>query len=320
MQDEVRSRLTWIRLYEETHDVGWVCRRCGISAPTLRKWLRRYDEQGEAGLLSQSRRPHRSPQRKVFEQEEAWILALRRERNLGARRIQQELRRQHHCRLGLEAIHRVLKRHEVAPLRRPKRPQAPLRYSAALPGERVQMDTMKLAPGLYQYTFVDDCTRYLVAALYPRRTAANTLDCLEQVLEQIPFPIQRLQTDNGTEFMAYKVRDFLFELRIKHRPIPPRTPHLNGKVERAQKTVLTEFYATTSFASPSLEEDLGVWLLDYNYRRVHGSLGTTPMQKWAALNEQAPLWDAVAEAFDPVRETAYVDRLTLRRRKVKANK
>jgi transposase InsO family protein len=92
---------------------------------------------------------------------------------------------------------------------------------------------MQLAPGLYQYTFVDDCTRYLVASLYLRRTPANTLEYLEQVLEELPFPIQRLQTDNGTEFLAYQVRDFLLELCIKHRPIPPRTPHLNGKVKRA---------------------------------------------------------------------------------------
>ena len=93
----MRRRLTWIRLYEATQDVGLVCRRCGISGPTLRKWLRRYAEQGEAGLVAQSRRPKTSPRRKVFEQEEAWILELRQKRNLGARRIQQELRRLHRC-------------------------------------------------------------------------------------------------------------------------------------------------------------------------------------------------------------------------------
>lgn len=320
MEKEAKRRLTWIGLYEETQDVGLVCRRCGISAPTLRKWVRRYEEQGEAGLVSQSRRPKTSPQRKVFAQEEAWILELRRERNFGARRIQQELRRQHQYRVGLEAIHNVLQRHEVPPLRRPKRPQAPLRYNAALPGERVQMDTMKLATGLYQYTFIDDCTRYLVAALYSRRTAANTRDFFELIFDSIPFPIQRLQTDNGTEFMAYKVRDELFAMRIKHRPIPPRTPHLNGKVERVQQTMLTEFYAITTMDSPSLEEDLGVWVLDYNYRRVHGSLGRTPMQRCAELLDQTPLWDEVAEAFDPVKEITFVERLTLRRRAFTANK
>ncbi len=142
MQKEATRRLTWIRLYEETHDVGLVCRRCGISGPTLRKWVQRYEGQGEAGLVAQSRRPKASPQRKVFAQEEARILELRRQRNFGARRIQQELRRQRHYHLSLEAIHTVLKRHGVPPLRRPKRSQAPLRYNATLPGERVQMEMM----------------------------------------------------------------------------------------------------------------------------------------------------------------------------------
>lgn len=120
--------------------------------------------------------------------------------------------------------------------------------------------------------------------------------------------------------MAYKVRAELFALGMKHRPIPPATPHLNGKVERAQQTMLTEFYAITTFASPSLEDDLGIWLLDDNYRRVHGSLGKTPMQRWKELNAQTPFWEEVVEAFNPIKETAYLNQLTLRRHKAKASK
>lgn len=313
MDYEVQRRLTWVRLFEETQDAGLVCRRCGISRPTLRKWLGRYAEQGEVGLASLDRRPHHSPNQKVFEQEEGWILALRLERRLGARRIQHELRREQQCFLSLETIHKVLLRHPTPPVRRPKRPVNPKRYSMHVPGERAQMDTMKLAPGLYQYTLVDDCTRYLVAALYPRRTAANTLAFLEDALAQVPFPIQRLQTDNGTEFLAYKVRDRLLELRIKHRPIRPRTPHLNGKVERAQKTVLDEFYATTSLDSLTLADDLEDWLTDYNYRRVHGSLGMSPIDRWVELEEAIPLWEAHLATFDVKKEMDYVDQLTLQR-------
>jgi transposase InsO family protein len=320
MYDEIKRRLTWVRLYQETQDAGLVCRRCGISYPTLWKSLRRYEELGEEGLASQSRRPRHSPAQKVFEEEEGWILALRRERKLGARRMQHELRREYQCHLSLETIHKVLFRHPTPPVRRPKRPVVPKRYSMALPGERAQIDTMKLAPGLYQYTFVDDCTRYLVAALYPRRTAVNTLAFLEEVLEEVPFPIQRLQTDNGTEFLAYKVRDFLLEQCIKHRPIPPRTPHLNGKVERAQKTVLDEFYATTTLDSSTLHEDLGEWLTDYNYRRVHGSLGMTPMQRFSEKAAQVPLTEEIAATFDRNTEANYVDVLWLKRHRQQADK
>lgn len=50
------------------------------------------------------------------------------------------------------------------------------------------MDTCKIAPGLYQYTAVDDCTRYRVLRLYTRRTAANTLEFLDCVMEEMPCP------------------------------------------------------------------------------------------------------------------------------------
>lgn len=101
MDTEAKKRLTWIKLYETSGDAGWVCRRCGISRPTLRKWWKRYQAEGEAGLRSRSRRPLHTPERKVFEQEEQWILELRQTRQLGARRIQHELERLHACTLAI---------------------------------------------------------------------------------------------------------------------------------------------------------------------------------------------------------------------------
>jgi transposase len=74
MNPEIRKRLDWIELYHATKDAGLTCRKCGISRPTLLKWLNRYQDKGEAGLASQSRRPHHSPAAKVNEQQEAWIL------------------------------------------------------------------------------------------------------------------------------------------------------------------------------------------------------------------------------------------------------
>ena len=80
---DARARLGWVRLYEQLGDAGVVCLRCGISRPTLRKWWRRYRAEGLAGLEARSHRPHRSPGRKVFAEQEALILRLRRERKLG---------------------------------------------------------------------------------------------------------------------------------------------------------------------------------------------------------------------------------------------
>jgi putative transposase len=81
------------------------------------------------------------------------------------------------------------------------------------------MDTCKIAPGLYQYTAIDDCTRIRVLALYKRRSAANSLLFLEKVIEEFPFPIQRIQTDRGREFFAYAFQEKLMEYGIKFRPL-----------------------------------------------------------------------------------------------------
>lgn len=90
-----------------------VCRRCGISRPTLRKWLRRYNQGGEAALFEKSRKPNSSPATKVFAQQENTILTLRKERKLGVRRIQSELNRLHNLSLSLATMHKVLRRHKI---------------------------------------------------------------------------------------------------------------------------------------------------------------------------------------------------------------
>lgn len=151
MDHETKTRLGWIKLYQETNDAGLTCRKCGISRPTLRKWLSRYQESGEKGLSSQSRKPHHSPQQKVFEKEENWILSLRNERHLGVRHIKHELFRLHEFHLSFSTIQKVLKRHQAKPLRRTRRKRKYRRYEKTLPGERVQIDTIKIAPGIYQY-------------------------------------------------------------------------------------------------------------------------------------------------------------------------
>jgi transposase-like protein len=99
---DARTRLGWVRLYEQLGNAGVVCRRCGISRPTLRKWWRRYQAEGEAGLETRSHRPHTSPGRKVFDEQEALILRLRRERKLGIKMLRNELARRHGLRSGFQ--------------------------------------------------------------------------------------------------------------------------------------------------------------------------------------------------------------------------
>ena len=298
------TRLGWVRLYEQLGNAGVVCRRCGIARPTLRKWWRRYQAQGEAGLETRSRRPRRSPNRKVFADEEALILRLRRERRLGIKMLRNELARRHGLKLALDTIHKVLVRHGENQLRRPRlKRKGTRRYSRPVPGDRVQMDTCKIRPGLYQHTAIDDCSRWQVVGLYPRRTAANTRDFLKHVLEGMPFPVQRVQTDRGGEFFAYGVQDNLREQHIKFRPNRPRAPYLNGKVERVQRTALEEFWPTVDPKDPDLAAQLEQWRSFYNHHRPHSALGgRTPAERITELTATIPSLEAIHAAYDPSRE------------------
>ena len=264
MDREIARRLRWVKLFEKVGSAGVVCLKCGISRPTLRKWVRRFEEQGLEGLREQSRRPHSSPKRKVLVSLEELILKLRRERLLGARRLVSELKRQHGVSLSLRTVHKILQKHGIPELGKRSIRQPVKRYSRGTPGDRIQIDTCKIGTHLHQYTAIDDCTRWRVLRLYPRRTAENAVDFLEWVIEEMPFAFQRIQTDRGREFFAYKFQGRLIEYGIKFRPIKPRSPHLNGKVERSHKTDLEEFYPTVDLNDPALADRLSEWQHYYN--------------------------------------------------------
>jgi len=239
---------------------------------------------------------------KVQEQQEVWILEIRKERKLGVRCIQHEIERLHNFHLSLATIQKVLKKANLSVLRLKRRKQQPKRYSRSLPGECLQMDTVKIGPGKYQYTAIDDFSRFVVAEIYPQRTAANMVDFLEILIDAFPVPIQRIQTYRGGEFMADKVQYRLIELHIKYRPIRPGSPHLNGKVERVQQTMLTELYSHINLNSDTLANDLGVWIMYYNYQRIHGSLGVASVEKLCERIYDAPSGDEVYKSFDPSKE------------------
>lgn len=299
------ARLIWVKTYAQTGDAGLACRRCGVSRPTLRKWWRRYQSEGEAGLRDRSRRPLRSPARRVGKAEEERIISLRRSRKLGIKRLRNELYRLDGLHLALDTVHKVLCRHGLNRLKRPKliRKAGSKRYARPIPGDRVQMDVCKIGPRLYQYTAIDDCSRYQVVGLFPSRSAKSTLAFLEQVVEEMPVSIQRIQTDRGQEFFAYRVQDQLRSWSIKFRPIRPRSPHLNGKVERVQKTALEEFWPTVDLDDPELATRLAEWQHFYNWERPHDSLGgTAPIDRLCDLIRKVPTGEEIAAAYDPQSE------------------
>ncbi len=177
-------------MYQQTGNATLTCNRCGISRPTLREGWPRFQADGIHGLNSLSRRPHHSPAQRLTDEHIQWISQLRSQRKLGVRRIQTELQRLYGLSLALATIHKVLKRLQVKPLRPLLRRRRIKRYQKAIPGERFQIDSRKVAKGIVQYTAIDDCTRFMVVGLYPRRTAGNAACFLDQVVDQMPFPIE----------------------------------------------------------------------------------------------------------------------------------
>jgi transposase InsO family protein len=96
---------------------------------------------------------------------------------------------------------------------------------------------------------------------------------LEQVLEEMPFPVQCIQNDRGQEFFAYKVQEQLQAWRIKFRPIRPRSPHLNGKGRARPAHRLEEFWVTGDLEAHSIGDELAEWQTLFNWQRPHASLG-----------------------------------------------
>ena len=130
-----------------------------------------------------------------------------------------------------------------------------------------------------------------------------------------------LNADEGFEFFATKVQQKLMEYCIKFRPIRPGSPHLNGKVERSQKTDLEEFYETVDIHSPDIEDLLQEWQHYYNWDRPHGSLGgKTPMDRYFEVSQKTPFWDEVETMYEPskerVQEQKYWDYLRVKKLKL----
>jgi transposase InsO family protein len=119
--------------------------------------------------------------------------------------------------------------------------------SRPLPGHRVQLDVKFIAPLAgsrrkhYQFTAIDDCTRLRVLRIYPQLNQKTAIQFLDYVLERLPFRVEVIQTDNGVEFGA-SFHWHVLDKGIGHSYIKPRTPRLNGKVERSHRIDAEEFY------------------------------------------------------------------------------
>ena len=166
-------------------------------------------------------------------------------------------------------------------------------YAHHTPGRELQMDT-KYPYGYKEdkviYTIIDDATRWVFAWSYGKANAENTLDFLRKVRARAPFPIQKIRTDQGKEFVALVVEDFLREHGIVHRRNTPYCPEENGKIERFHRTLnekCLRFGFRPSYSLDEMQYRLTLFLHYYNHRRKHRGLGmdgVTPIQRLQKLS------------------------------------
>ncbi|MCD8176559.1 MAG: IS481 family transposase [Tannerellaceae bacterium] len=299
MGRQIRARQNWLKTYEKLGSISKAALRCGIARSTLYRWVKRYEKEGLSGLSDKSKRPKKLAKNKITNEIEDLILNLRKDRNWGAQRISIYLLRKN-ISLSTMTVWRVLSRHQVAPVVKRRKKADYIRYNKELPGERVQLDVTKLRNQAYQFTAIDDCTRMKVIRIYPNKKAENTIHFLGEILDTFPFPIWRIQTDWGTEFFNDAFQEELHQHFIKFRPIKPRTPHLNGKVERTQQTDKVEFWSLLDLSDTSLDLDkLAIeWQNFYNRKRPHSALsGKTPWQKFKELENKIPIQSEVTQSF-----------------------
>jgi len=180
-----------------------------------------------------------------------------------------------------------LPNHISARKRQRQRPYAvrkPKEYIAKEPGDIVEVDTLDVRPLpgviLKHFTARDIISRWDVLEAHTRATSNTASGFMEAMIERMPFPIRAVQVDGGSEF------EDVFEETCRRKGIklfvlPPRSPKLNGHVERAQRTHTEEFYQITDagFEISELNQALLKWEKVYNTIRPHQALGyLTPQQ------------------------------------------
>jgi transposase InsO family protein len=291
---------------------GWrqahIAAAMGISRKCVRTWVSRFEAEGEAGLVDRSSRPHTSPRRTAAEVEDR-IVELRRRERRGPAWLAAEL--------GVPArtVSRVLVRRGLPRLAaldpmtgqliRSSKATA-VTYERSAPGELVHMDVKKLgripdgggwrAHGRgaasitrdrntkvgydYVHSLVDDYSRLAYSEVLADEKGTTCAGFLTRAAAYFADhgidSIERVMTDNAWAY-KYSLRDVCASLGARQKFIKPHCPWQNGKVERLNRTLATEWAYRQAFTSnDERAAALAPWLEHYNTRRRHSALGGKP--------------------------------------------
>jgi transposase InsO family protein len=308
-----RTNLFARRLMVERVAAGWpaahVAEQLGVSRATVHKWLRRHAEGGDAALVDRSSRPIRMPARTPTRVEKR-VLAARRRRQRGAVVLAADLG------LNPSTVGRILARHHVPdlaavdpitgdPVRCSRR--SANRYEHPTPGAMIHVDVKKLGripPGGgwrlrgreatvahkhkriktgydYVHTAIDDHTRLAYSEIHADEKDATCAGFLHRALAWFAehgMQVRRVLTDNALVYRHGTDWGWVCTAwQLKRRFTKPGCPWTNGKAERFNRTLLTEWAYAHPWTSNNLRRrGLDRFLHHYNTRRGHSALGGHP--------------------------------------------
>ncbi len=291
--------------------VAHVARAMGISRQCAHRWVRRFEEEGLAGLEDRSSRPRHSP-RATDPRRVAKVVRARREQRCGPAHLALE------CAVSERTVSRILRRSGVPRLSecdpmtgeviRASRSTA-LRYERARPGELVHIDVKKLGripkgggwrvQGLvvqdhhskgrgkgvgydYVHSMVDDHSRFAYSEVLDDETGASCAGFLTRAAAAFGAAgisgIEEVMTDNAKNYTRSRLfQEAMTELGASHLLIRPHCPWQNGKVERLNRTLLIEWaYRRPYRSNAQRTRALATWLRRYNTERPHSALGGQP--------------------------------------------
>lgn len=279
-----------------------VAKELNVTRQTVHKHLLRYRRFGEDGIRRIQSRKRSGPahNRTSIEVEQCIIQLAKQYRADGSEALADRLQHENNVTIHPTTIYRVLKRNDIRYtdyyLATKKRWKKQL-FSHQIPGQELQMDTkypFGYKQGKVIYTIIDDASRWAFAWSYMTANADNTVDFMKKVVARAPFKVQKIRTDQGTEFINRKLGSLLEELDIFHRKNTPYCPEENGKIERFHGTLNQKAFRHGFPPNQTLDQmqyRLNLFLHYYNYQKKHRGLGMdgkTPMERLEELASVNP--------------------------------
>ncbi len=305
-------RLALIKKYDDLIKAGCpqeiALRTLQISRRTIYRWKKLYRLEGFFGLVEYSTRPNkvRKPEWTPLMKERIWRLRLANS-VYGKDKIAKFYFDEYGEAIPVNTVAKILKvlikerkiklvsditgKHMPTPrVFNNHAKRLPKGAKAQELGDLIQIDHMTVyVPGVgerKQFNAICPISKIIVTKVYEKATYRSGKDFLYHLIEKLPFAIRSIQVDGGGEFMndfeysCAREGIFLFVL-------PPRSPKLNGTVERCNGTFRQEFYSLHDHfkSEEEFKKKLDVFTHFYNTVRPHKNLRLlTPCQYLERIN------------------------------------